>query len=170
MRRLEGTTWGLTTNKNLLIRDITIMIPEKNLDCRKRSRNSVLATDHQAAYKTFAGIREMTQGRLCSGRPPKGPYHLQKVNGLHSPLKGLIHPFNGVSTKIQNNFPACWQWRDREIPADLLSRREVESYRGLPDLRMALVSGTHFRLTPRFHLRQLHSHNRLRISLRRDAR
>ena len=101
--------------------------------------DSVLVTDHQASYKSFAANREMTHKRLYSRQPPRGAYHLQNVNGLHSRLKRFMRPFNGVATKYLDNYLVFWQWRDRDILTDLASRRDAVSYRALADMRMALV-------------------------------
>ena len=101
--------------------------------------DAVLVTDHQASYKSFAAHREMTHKRLYSRQPPRGAYHLQNVNGLHSQLKRFMRPFNSVATKYLDNYLTFWQWRNRDILADLASRREAVSYRALADMRMALV-------------------------------
>ena len=103
------------------------------------AKDAVLVTDHQASYKSFAEKREMTHRRLYSSQPPRGAYHLQTVNSLHSQLKRFIRPFNGVATKYLDNYLVFWQWRDGDILADLASRRDAVSYRALADLRMALV-------------------------------
>ena len=101
--------------------------------------DSVLVTDHQASYKTFTTNREITHERLYSRQPPRGAYHLQNVNGLHSRLKRFMRPFNGVATKYLDNYLVFWQWRDRDILAGLASGRDAVSYRALADMRMALV-------------------------------
>ena len=101
--------------------------------------DAVLVTDHQASYKTFTANREMTHKRLYSRQPPRGAYHLQNVNGLHSRLKRFMRPFNGVATKYLDNYLVFWQWRDRDVLGPLASRRDAVSYRALADMRMALV-------------------------------
>ena len=101
--------------------------------------DAVLVTDKHRSYKSFAAKREMTHKRLYSQQPPRGAYHLQNVNSLHSQLKRFMRPFNGVATKYLDNYLVFWQWRDRDVLADLASRRDALSYRALADMRMALV-------------------------------
>lgn len=101
--------------------------------------DSVLVTDKHRSYQNFATNREMTHERLYSRQPPRGAYHLQNVNALHSQLKRFMRPFNGVATKYLDNYLAFWQWRNRDILANLASRRDAVSYRALADMRMALV-------------------------------
>ena len=102
-------------------------------------KDSVLITDKHRSYQNFAANREMTHKRLYSYQPARGAYHLQNVNALHSQLKRFIRPFNGVATKYLDNYLVFWQWRNRDVLADLASRRDAVSYRALADLRMALV-------------------------------
>ena len=101
--------------------------------------DSVLVTDGHRSYKSFTANREMTHKRLYRGQPPRGAYHLQNVNALHSQLKRFMRPFNGVATKYLDNYLAFWQWRDRDILGPLASRRDAVSYRALADMRMSLV-------------------------------
>ena len=103
------------------------------------AKDSVLVTDKHRSYQNFAVDKEMTHCRLYSHQPPRGAYHLQTVNSLHSQLKRFIRPFNGVATKYLDNYLVFWQWRDGDILADLASRRDAVSYRALADMRMALV-------------------------------
>ncbi len=101
--------------------------------------DSVLVTDKHRSYQNFAVDKEITHKRLYSRSSPRGAYHLQNVNALHSQLKRFMRPFNGVATKYLDNYLAFWQWRDGDILADLASRRDAVSYRALADMRMVLV-------------------------------
>ena len=103
------------------------------------AKDSVLVTDKHRSYQNFAVDREMTHRRLYSRQSPQGAYHLQTVNSLHSQLKRFIRPFNGVATKYLDNYLVFWQWRNRDVLADLASRRDAVSYRALADMPMALV-------------------------------
>ena len=103
------------------------------------AKDAVFVTDNQASYPSFAAKREMTHRLLYSRQPPKGAYHLQNVNSLHSQLKRFMRRFNGVATKYLDNYLVFWQWRNRDLLADLASRRDAVSYRALAGMPMALV-------------------------------
>ena len=67
--------------------------------------DSFLVTDGAPLYKTFAQLRNLSHVVVESEYKKNGEFDINRVNQLHSALKGLInYKYRGVSTKYLNNY------------------------------------------------------------------
>lgn len=74
------------------------------------TRDAVLCSDGDGAYRLFAEARGLPHYRLDAKRGPRviqTAFHIQTVNSLHSRFKEFIRPFCGPATK---NLPAYLAW------------------------------------------------------------
>ncbi len=74
----------------------------------KLAENSILITDKQPSYKAYAKDNPTIKHKqlLAKEHVDKNDktLHLQKVNKVHSQLRGFLRPFNGVSSKYLQNY------------------------------------------------------------------
>jgi transposase-like protein len=78
----------------------------------------VMVTDKSRASREFCASDGLPVVQLkagIQGCPVRGRYNLQKVNSLHSRLRGLLAGFRGVSTKYLDNYLA-WNGFEVENP------------------------------------------------------
>jgi transposase-like protein len=78
----------------------------------------VMVTDKSRASQEFCDLNSLPVVQLkagIKGCEVRGRYNLQKINNLHSRLKGLLAPFRGVSTKYLDNYLA-WNGFEAENP------------------------------------------------------
>jgi len=74
------------------------------------SRDAVLCSDGDGAYRLFAQAHGPPHYRLGAKRGPRviqAACHIQSVNNLYSRLKAFLRPFCGPATK---NLPAYLAW------------------------------------------------------------
>jgi transposase-like protein len=74
----------------------------------KLAKQSTLITDKHPSYRAYAkGNENLKHKRLLAkdhvDKDDK-TIHLQKVNNVHSQLRGFLRPFNGVSSKYLQNY------------------------------------------------------------------
>jgi transposase-like protein len=87
----------------------------------------VMVTDKSRASQEFCDSNSLPVVQLkagIKGCEARGRYNLQKINNLHSRLKGLLAPFRGVSTKYLDNYLA-WNGFEAENPG--LNRTEMKT-------------------------------------------
>jgi transposase-like protein len=74
----------------------------------KLADNSTLITDKHPSYKAYAKDNPTIKHKqlLAKDHVDKKDktLHLQKVNNVHSQLRGFLRPFNGVSSKYLQNY------------------------------------------------------------------
>ena len=74
----------------------------------KLAENSTLITDKHPSYKAYASKNSTIKHKqlLAKDHVDKKDksIHLQKVNNVHSQLRGFLKPFNGVSSKYLQNY------------------------------------------------------------------
>ena len=72
------------------------------------AENSILITDKHPSYKAYAKDNPTIKHKqlLAKDHVDKNDktLHLQKVNNVHSQLRGFLRPFNGVSSKYLQNY------------------------------------------------------------------
>lgn len=74
----------------------------------KLANDSILITDKHPSYKAYAKDNPSLKHKrlLAKDHVDKKDksIHLQKVNNVHSQLRGFLRPFNGVSSKYLQNY------------------------------------------------------------------
>jgi len=74
----------------------------------KLANNSTLITDKHPSYRAYAKDNPTIKHKqlLAKDHVDKNDktLHLQKVNNVHSQLRGFLKPFNGVSSKYLQNY------------------------------------------------------------------
>ncbi|PCI11697.1 MAG: hypothetical protein COB73_01580 [Flavobacteriaceae bacterium] len=74
----------------------------------KLAKNATLITDKHPSYRAYAKDNPTIKHKqlLAKDHVDKNDktLHLQKVNNVHSQLRGFLRPFNGVSSKYLQNY------------------------------------------------------------------
>ena len=97
------------------------MVQPRHLSYALSSRlddDVVMVTDKSRASQEFCDLNSLPVVQLkagIKGCEVRGRYNLQKINNLHSRLKGLLAAFRGVSTKYLDNYLA-WNGFEAENP------------------------------------------------------
>lgn len=73
---------------------------------RRISKDVVLCTDNDSAYKKFAREKHLEHVVIDSDSRTNGIYNIQHINSFHSRFKQFIRRFYGVSTKYLDNYLA----------------------------------------------------------------
>ena len=83
----------------------------------KLADNSTLITDKHPSYKAYAKDNPSIKHKrlLAKDHVDKNDksLHLQKVNNVHSQLRGFLRPFNGVSSKYLQNYLNWYAYVDQ---------------------------------------------------------
>jgi len=83
----------------------------------KLKENSILITDKHPSYRAYANANPTIKHKqlLAKDHVDKRDktIHLQKVNNVHSQLRGFLRPFNGVSSKYLQNYLNWYAYVDQ---------------------------------------------------------
>jgi len=83
----------------------------------KLADNSTLITDKHPSYRAYAKDNPTIKHKqlLAKDHVDKNDktLHLQKVNNVHSQLRGFLRPFNGVSSKYLQNYLNWYAYVDQ---------------------------------------------------------
>lgn len=89
------------------------------------TRDAVLCSDGDGAYRLFAEAQGMPHYKLDAKRGPKviqAAFHIQTVNNMHSRFKAFIRPFCGPATK---NLSAYIAWFIARLPDKETAQNEA---------------------------------------------